>query len=191
MIPINLVKKYCTELSQILADLINLSIACGKFPDLLYVTIVPIYKQASHEDIENYRLIALLSVFSKMFGKVIYNKTLEFLHSNNILSACQHGFRRGCSTETGYADFVQHVCDKMDQNEIVIAFLFDLTRVFDTVDKDSVSIKLHALGITIINSWFTSFLFDRKLYMKSDEFNMNIGTPQGSVLGPLIFCCLS
>ena len=33
------------------------------------------------------------------------------------------------STETGCADFVQHVYDKMDQNEIVIALLFDLTRI--------------------------------------------------------------
>lgn len=194
MIPINFVKICCTELCQILADLINLSIACGKFPDLLkYATIVPIYKKGNHQDIENYRPIALLSVFSKIFEKVIYNKTLEFLNSNNILSSCQHGFRRGCSTETGCADFVQHVYDKMDQNEIVIALLFDLTRAFDTVDKDFVSVKLHALGIRgQLNSWFTSFLSDRKFYVKadnvtSDEFNMNIGTPQGSVLGPLIF----
>ena len=43
-----------------------------------------------------------------------------------------------------------------------------------------------------LNNWFTLFLFDRTFYdkannVKSDEFNMNIGTPQGSVLGSLIF----
>ena len=62
-------KKCCTELSHILADLINLSITCGKFPDLLkYATIVPIYKKGNHQDIENYRPIALLSVF-QIFSK--------------------------------------------------------------------------------------------------------------------------
>ena len=70
MIPINLVKKCCTELFQILVDLINLSIACEKFPDLLkYATIVPIYKKGNHQDIENYRPIALLSVFSEIVRK--------------------------------------------------------------------------------------------------------------------------
>lgn len=54
----------------------------------------------------------------------MYEKLILFLDEDNVLSASQHGFRRGYSTETAIADFVQYINDKLDQNEYVISVFF-------------------------------------------------------------------
>nr|CAH7757182.1 unnamed protein product [Callosobruchus chinensis] len=71
--------------------------------------------------------------------------------------------------------------------------MFDLSRAFDTVNISFVSKKLEKIGIRgCLNDWVTSSLKDRNFFVKirnekSNEFYSNWGTPQGSVLGPLIF----
>lgn len=155
--------------------------------------IIPVFKKGDPHNVENYRSISLLSIFSKIIEKIVYNRIFNFLNQNNILIDCQHGFRPGHSTESGTIDFIQHVYKELDDDKYVTAFLFDLTRAFDTIDKDFLSTKLHHLGLRgPINEWVISFLSNRQIITKigeaeSDTFDMNIGTPQGSVLGPLLF----
>ena len=45
-------------------------------------------------DVKNYRPICSLSPFSKIFEKIIYNRMIEFIDQNNILSPNQFGFRK-------------------------------------------------------------------------------------------------
>ena len=142
---------------------------------------------------QNYRPIALLSSFSKIFEKVVYERLYNFLTKYDILTERQHGFCQGLSTETGCADLLQYVSEKIDNKEIVISFSFDLTRAFDTVDKKFVSAKLANMGVRDnMNNFIVSFLSNRNFTLrvndcKSELFKQDIGTPQGSVLGPLIF----
>ena len=81
----------------------------------------------------------------------------------------------------------------MDSGERVCGVFFDLSKAFDTVDRDFVAQQLNNLGILDpLNSWIVSYLSNRKVVVKigtttSDKKDVSIGTPQGSVLGPLIF----
>ena len=90
-------------------------------------------------------------------------------------------------------DFIQHINDTIDNNDIVVGIFFDLSRAFDTLHADFVSDKLYNLGIRgNINKCLISYLTQRKFYVrqgdvKSKQYNIDIGTPQGSVLGPQIF----
>lgn len=151
------------------------------------------FKKGDPHDVENYRPISLLSVFSKIIEKIVHSRILNFLNQNNVLIDCQHGFRPGHSTETGTVDFMQYVYRELDEGKYVTAFFFDLTRAFDTIDIDFLSLKIHNLGLRgPINKWIKSFLSNRKIVTKieeskSDTYDVNIGTPQGSVLGPLLF----
>lgn len=69
----------------------------------------------------------------------------------------------------------------------------DLSSAFDSVDCHMVCDKLEAYSIRgNINAWISSYLQHRKLRVKvngnlSNIYNTKMGTPQGSVLGPIIF----
>ena len=78
----------------------------------------------------------------------------------------------------------------------VLVLLYDLSAAFDTVSHEILLAKFELYGFdkgTI--KWMKSFLEGRKQIVKvSDELSstqeINIGTPQGSRLSPLLFICL-
>jgi len=57
--------------------------------------------------VQNYRPIALLSVFSKLLEKLVYNRLMVFIEGNEILTDELHGFRTTKSTETELQIFIQ------------------------------------------------------------------------------------
>ncbi len=67
----------------------------GIFPDRLkYAIIKPIFKKkGDDQDITNYRPISLLTSFSKIIEKLIYNRLIEHISSYSILADEQYGFK--------------------------------------------------------------------------------------------------
>jgi hypothetical protein len=67
----------------------------GIFPERLkYSTIKPLYKKGDKTDLSNYRLISLLTSFSKVIEKALYNRLTEYVNNNKILNSQQYGFRK-------------------------------------------------------------------------------------------------
>ena len=69
---------------------------------------------------------------------------------------------------------------------------FHLKKPFDTVNRDVLLAKLENYSVRgVINSWFRSYLADRKQNTEvnnvSETKTTLCGMPQGSVLGPLLF----
>jgi len=72
----------------------------GTFPTRLkYAIVKPILKKGNKENVTNYRPISLLTSFSKVFEKLIYDTLLKHIQTNNILRTEQFGFRVSSSTE--------------------------------------------------------------------------------------------
>ena len=72
-IPVKLLKILSPYISQPLAIIFNASITLGVFPDKLkYAKVIPIHKKGSPSNPSNYRPISLLSVFSKIFEKLMH-----------------------------------------------------------------------------------------------------------------------
>ena len=75
--------------------------------------------------------------------------------------------------------------------------VFDCAKAFDHVDHSIVIQKLLDLGVPkILVRWLCSFLVKRQERVKFSEYishwlTLNVGMPQGSYLGPLIFLILT
>jgi hypothetical protein len=170
----------------------NLSLKFGTFPDALKLAkIIPIYKCNDHSDIKNYRPISLLSVFSKLFERVIYNRIFEYFTKNKLLYPKQFGFQKNHSTEHAIIEIVNQITEGYDKRKYTLGVSIDLSKAFDTVDHYILLEKIKHYGI--INStysWIKSYLTDRKQYVhnvQSGILSVVCGVPQGSILGPLLF----
>ena len=83
---------------------------------------------------------------------------------------------------------------KMDKQEVTLLILLDLSAAFDTIDHGTMlQILENDFGITdTALCWLSSFLVSRKQRVlvngrQSRDFAVNIGVPQGSCLGPILF----
>ena len=55
--------------------------------------VIPLQKNGTYTDVNNYRTISLLSVLSKILKKAIYARNINFLNKNNVLYNRQDNFR--------------------------------------------------------------------------------------------------
>ena len=51
------------------------------------VTVVPVFKKGDHQCVKNHRRASLLSVFSKIFDRRIYNPMFKHFLDNNLISS--------------------------------------------------------------------------------------------------------
>ncbi len=144
-------------------------------------------------DSGNYRPISLLSNFNQIFEKLMYKRLKSFFDKNKILYDKQYGFRAKRSTQHAIIDIINNIHNNMDKGLFSCGIFIDLKKAFDTVDHSILLHKLHHYGIRgVINNWFRSYLTDRIHTTQiggniSSKHTVNLGVPQGSVLGPLLF----
>lgn len=177
-----------------LAIILNRSVELGSFPNVLKVAkVTPVFKKGDSNSVANYRPISVCSVFSKIFETIIKKRLLDFFDTYKVLCKSQHGFREGLSTETATVDYFSYVYRHLDRGDYVIGLFFDLSRAFDSLPPHFIEQKLYSVGIRgNILKWLTSFITDRRLRVvlsgtASEESSVDLGVPQGSILGPLIF----
>ena len=178
-----------------LVFLYNYSIEKATFPSLLKTAcVVPAYKSGLKDQIDNYRPISNLPVLSKVFEKLTLNRYSSFIENNNLLSNSQYGFRKGRNITQAAIKLVGCITDAFHHRKYSACFFLDLRKAFDTLDHDILLMKLFHMGFRgPANQYISSFLINRKQYvqignMKSGEKVIRKGVPQGSILGPLLFC---
>ncbi|XP_045479783.1 uncharacterized protein LOC123684536 [Harmonia axyridis] len=193
-VSVGILKAMVDVVAKPLADLINLSVNTGKFPSILKIaSVIPVLKKNDPSNIANYRPISLLSVFSKVFEKIVYGRMISFLNRFGVISDCQHGFREGRSTETAAFSFTGYVYKSLDRGLHVAGLFFDLSRAFDVLPWKFIESKLYNIGFRgVFLQWILSYITDRWMTVRvdkcwSEKFSVDLGVPQGSVLGPLLF----
>ena len=83
-----------------LAYIINLSLSSGIVPDKIKIAkVIPIYKKGDPDASDNYRPVSVLTGFSKIFERIVYNRIHNFLTKHSVMYKGQYGFRPGFSTE--------------------------------------------------------------------------------------------
>ena len=80
-------------ISTPLTHIINLSLATGIVPEQMKLAKVKsIHKSSDPNILNNYRPISLLPAFSKLLEKIMFNKVMNYLNSNDILYKHQYGY---------------------------------------------------------------------------------------------------
>lgn len=188
------VKAIHVNIAPIFAFIANLSMETGVFPEQFKTAvIVPIHKKGDKTDVNNYRPISLLPVFSKILEKIIKIRLVTFLTNMNFFSENQFGFRKGKCTEDALLRFCTDVYDGINSGKRVAGLFIDITKAFDNVDHIIIFERLYESGIRgIALDWFRSYLSGRSQIVKVDEsYSNNVlitcGVPHGSVLGPILF----
>ena len=192
--PIKVLKYLVDIISPILCNIVNLSLETGYFPKFCKTArVVPLFKSGDNNNVQNYRGISILPIFSKIIEKVVHHQLYGYMQSNNLLTNSQFGFRKKLSTSDAITDMTQYVYDSLDQGYTVISFFLDFSKAFDTVNHHILLQKLQVYGIRgIAYNWFRSYLNNRIQSVSvngviSRQRLIEYGIPQGATLGPLLF----
>lgn len=177
-----------------LAELINDSYSLGIFPDILKKsTITPIRKITGTTNINEFRPLNTLPSVEKLIEKLTFEQLNYYVHKNNIINKYQSGFRANYSCESAINELLYEFKQAQSKFHVIIAVFLDFQRAFETIDPIILLDKLKKYGIqNNENKWFESYLLNRRQNVKidnckSNEITNNLGVPQGSILGPLLF----
>lgn len=188
-------KLVAQHISQPISHIFNRSVETGDFPSCLKTSIVsPIYKSGCRDEVINYRPISLITNLSKIIEKLIKTRLNSFMQKYNILSKSQFGFREGMSTQNAVLELTNYVYGALDRSKPTLGVFIDLSKAFDTVNHSILLSTLENIGIRgNANKLLKSYLTDRKQMVriqneKSSEEIIQCGVPQGTVLGPILFC---
>jgi hypothetical protein len=199
LISLRVLKLSTPYISSPLSYICNKIMQSGVFPERLkYSIIKPLYKKGEKSLISNYRPISLLTSFSKIVEKVIFNRLIDHLNKYAILSPIQYGFQKNLCMENAVYTLLNEVLTALNNKARVKGIFCDTEKAFDCVNHNVLLHKLEIYGIRgTTKELFSQFLSNRyqRVILKDKASGQNItsnwskikhGVPQGSVLGPLL-----
>jgi len=193
-IPMSLFHKNLDLLGQMVLNICNRSLTEGIFPnDLKVAKVIPIFKAGEKDSMNNYRPISILPAFSKILEKIVYIQLTDYFNHYKLLTPAQFGFRSGFSTECALHTFLDHVYRSLDNAEFTVCIMLDLSKAFDTLNRDILINKLEYYGIRgVAKAWFISYFAGRTQFTqvknsRSAKLPIDSGVAQGSIIAPLLF----
>ena len=173
----------------------NRCIELGQYPESLKIAkVIPFFKNGNKDDPSNFRPKSLLPIIGKVFERIIFDRIQNYLNVIEILSDSQFGFRHGKSTVDAIATLIDEIRSNLHNNsEKTKCTFLDLKKAFDTVDHKILLQKCYRYCLRgPIYNILKSYLSKRTQYTligdKKSKLNLiELGVPQGSILGPLLF----
>jgi hypothetical protein len=155
--------------------------------------LLPYLKVKVTKNIGKYRPIANLCAVSKIFKKLILKRILEIQDANGDLTGeNQHGLKNPC-TSTLSAKLQSMISRALDGKEHVSLASLDLSSAFDLVNINLLMKRLKIIEIqNDITDLVSVWLRNRSFYVsidgiKSIQYDLPLGTVQGSILGYILY----
>ncbi len=104
------------------------------FPDKWKKYVVKIIRKSGSHDFRNsksYRSTSLLSVFAKIFEKLLKNCTIFYLKSNNLLDDNQYGFTPQKSTIDAISSAIDFIRWAFEMRGYALLIALDINGAFD------------------------------------------------------------
>lgn len=191
---VELLKKCFSAIRNPLLNIINSSLERCEVPNELKLsTIIPIPKVPNTNQAIHLRPINMINATAKVLEKAVYEQIVGYLERNKVICEYQSGFRSKHSCETALQCVLTDWKKSTEDNLCTIAVFLDLQRAFETVDRCRLIKKIESVGIDgMALNWIINYLSNRQQRLKLHEFysermQNDIGVPQGSILGPLLF----
>ena len=178
------------QLAATITKLFQSSIEKHSTPTLWKSAIIkPLPKVNTPSQLKDYRPIALTSCLCKVMEKIIKNYIIQ----NTTIDQHQYAYRPGRSTQDAILCLLTTVTNFIDikSSHYARCLFLDFSSAFNTIRVEYLIPQLQHLD-TKVTGWITSFLSQRKQQTLvkdklSKPITTNTGTPQGSVLSPLLF----
>ena len=186
----------CINVLKVSADIIapHIAVICfssGTEPALLEnVRVVPIFKGGDTNDMANYRPISVLPVLgiSKMLERHVYDHYYYYLVSHNFLLDKQSCFRKHHSLPN-HADKIDELFVWKHGPRYVVCSNWPKKSILPYRSWNKKKIAIYGCEEST-KAWFKSCLdniMNCVRYNGSKYLPINLGVPQGSIVGPLMF----
>ena len=168
----------------------------GKIPNCWKIGVVsPIHKKGCRANVKNYRPVTLLSIVSKVLERCMYDPIEKQLPDH--LTTSQYGFVKKRSVVSNMLCFLNDVQVALEGNPNSVYSLYtDFSKAFNKVPHAELLITVRRIGVGgCVLSLLKDYLCNRKQFVRcdgvrSDLLQVSSDVPQGSILGPLLFCIL-
>ena len=195
-IPLRILKEGAPILSRPLSVLFHKIYVTKKIPDQWKIAkVIPLHKKGDKHEMINYRPISNLCAASKVFEKLILKHLMQIEEENNInlTGKQQHGFKKNRSTITAGLTLQSIISKHLDDDLYAIMASLDLSAAFDLVNLDLLMKRLKIMGLPEdVRELLEVWLRGRHFYVEANGMTSaitetNIGTIQGSILGPILY----
>ena len=156
-------------------------------------SVVPIFNNVEERSTaKNYPSVSLLSVISKVF-ELVNNSIVGHIEKCGLFSNVQYTFRSSRSTVDLLTVLPDRIARAFNRSAATRTVALDISKTFDRVWHAGLFQKLDCYGISgYIIDIISSFLSNRPLRVvldvkSSQEYPVNAGVPQSSILGPALF----
>ena len=200
-LPTGLLKQCLEPLLPMITSIMNKSLEESRVPLWFKkANVRPLLKKSGleKENLKNYRPVSNLQFLSKVLEKIVSNRLETHLLAYDLHDNLQSAYRTGHSTETALIRVFNDIAVALDQKCTAALVMLDLSAAFDTIDHDILFNRMeYSYGLSgNALSWIQSYLSERRQRIAigsttSEETNLDFGVPQGSVLGPRIYCLYS
>ena len=155
------------------------------------LVVVPKPGKPTHET-TSYRPISLLPISSKLFERLFLKRLQPVIETLNLIPEHQFGFRRQHSTVEQMHRLAHYIRQCLEEKKFCSSVFLDVRQAFDKVWHIGLLYKIKKLLPHSFYNLIQSYLTDRKFKIafqgeQTDQFNIESGVPQGSVLGPILY----
>ncbi len=136
--------------------------------------------------------ISLLECASKLMEEIIAKRVNMDIATHHLIPMTQFGLRPHHNTVDAVTTIIHHIQATLTTGSTGTLLLFNILGFFDNINTRCITQILRAKGFPpCLCNWVRSFLSDQQASLKlgplvSDPFTISNGTPQGSLLLPIL-----
>ena len=140
---------------------------------------------------KSFRLVTNLLLLSKLIEQAVIDQLNEHFAINNSNEPLKSGYKSQHSTETALIKIVNDMLRALDDGNVVMVALLDLSAAFDVVDHGILLSRMknfQGIDGAVLN-WLTSYLKEHSQQVTvnghvSRSNDLDCSFPQGSKFGP-------